>query len=96
MTSIVAMGQPFISKSKYSWGLQCPKLLWHAYNRKDLIPQPDAQQQAVFDQGHEVGALAKQLYPNGIEVAPGVIAHGEVIKHSLAALRRRRPVSTGR
>jgi hypothetical protein len=45
--------QPFISKSKFLWGLQCPKLLWHAYNRKDLIPAPDAATQAIFDQGHE-------------------------------------------
>ena len=34
----------YVSKSKYLWGLQCPKLLWHAYNAKDLIPEPDAQQ----------------------------------------------------
>jgi hypothetical protein len=68
VTSIITMGQPFISKSKYLWGFQCHKLLWHAYNAKDLIPEPDAAQQAVFDQGHEVGALAKQLGPDGIEV----------------------------
>ena len=48
----------YVSKSRFLWGLQCPKLLWHAYNAKDLIPEADAQQRAVFDQGHEVGALA--------------------------------------
>jgi len=32
---------PFISKSKFLWGLQCNKLLWHAYNAKELIPEPD-------------------------------------------------------
>ena len=31
---------PFISKSKFLSGLQCHKLLWHAYNAKDLIPDP--------------------------------------------------------
>ncbi len=41
----------YISKSKFLWGLQCPKLLWHAYNAKDLIPEPDASQQAIFDHG---------------------------------------------
>src|SRR5439155_14746199 len=62
---------PYISKSKYLWGLQCHKLLWHAYNAKHLIPGPDAGQQAIYDQGHEVGELSKQLFPSGIEVAQG-------------------------
>ena len=34
--------RPYISKSKFLWGLQCHKLLWFAYNQKDAIPQPDA------------------------------------------------------
>ena len=66
---------PFISKSKFLWGLQCQKLLWHAYNAKNLIPEPDALQQAIFDQGHEVGALAKLLFPGGIEVGQGIVGH---------------------
>ncbi len=45
----------FISKSKFLSGLQCHKLLWHVFNAKDLIPEPDAATQAVFEQGHEVG-----------------------------------------
>jgi hypothetical protein len=59
---------PRISKSKFLWGLQCPKLLSTTYNAKHLIPEPDAAQQAVFDQGHEVGALAKRLHPDGSEI----------------------------
>ncbi len=55
-----------ISKSKYISGLQCHKLIWHQYNAKELIPPYDALQQAVFDQGHEVGRLAQKLYPDGI------------------------------
>ena len=84
--------EPCISKSKFLWGLQCPKLLWHAYNRKDLIPQPDAQQQAVFDQGHEVGALAKQLYPDGIEVGAGVTDLDETLRLTRQALQARKPL----
>jgi len=38
---------PFISKSKFLWGLQCPKLLWTSCNAKHLIPAPDATTQAV-------------------------------------------------
>jgi hypothetical protein len=52
----------YISKSKFLSGSQCKKLPWYAYNAKGQIPRPDAAQQASFDQGHEVGALAKSLY----------------------------------
>jgi hypothetical protein len=64
--------RPYVSKSKFLWGSQCKKLLWVAYNAKDQIPEPDAATQAIFDQGHEVGALAKSLYPGGIEVSADV------------------------
>lgn len=61
-----------ISKSKLLWGLQCHKLLWTAYNAKNLIPKPDAHAQTIFDQGHEIGSLAKKLYPDGIEIGQGI------------------------
>ncbi|MGO8837581.1 MAG: DUF2779 domain-containing protein [Limisphaerales bacterium] len=83
---------PSISKSKFLWGQQCHKLLWHAYNAKHLIPEPDASQQAVFDQGHEVGALAKQMFPNGVEVGQGVTDYGETIRLTKRALKLRRPL----
>jgi hypothetical protein len=59
---------PSISKSKFLQGLQCPKLVWSAYNAKHLFPEADDAQQAVFDQGHEVGAFAKRMYPDGVEI----------------------------
>ena len=83
---------PFISKSKYLWGLQCHKLLWHAYNAKNLIPEPDASQQAIFDQGHEVGALAKEMFPDGVEVGGEVTDLDETIRCTKPALKRRKPL----
>jgi hypothetical protein len=68
-----------LSKSTYLMGRHCSKLLWFRYNAKDQIPAPDEAQQAVFDQGHEVGELAKQLFPGGIVVAPGIINPLKVI-----------------
>jgi hypothetical protein len=70
-------------------GLQCPKLLWFRYNAKDQIPAPDESQQAVFDQGTEVGELAQQLFPGGMVVAPGIINPQEVIAQTLDAIRKR-------
>ena len=62
--------RPFVSKSKFLNGQQCPKLLWYGYNAKDQIPAPDASTQAVFDQGHEVGSLAKSLSLAALRSAP--------------------------
>ncbi|MBE3037593.1 MAG: DUF2779 domain-containing protein [Chloroflexi bacterium] len=85
------MSKPFLSKSKYLIGLQCPKLLWHHYNAKEKLPPVDEQTQAVFDQGHEVGLLAQKLYPDGITVkwdAP----FEEVIRQSSSLLKNKKPL----
>ena len=73
--------QPGLSKSTFLMGRQCSKLLWFSYNAKDQIPAPDEATQAVFDQGKEVGGLARQLFPGGIVVAPGIVAPTEVVLH---------------
>jgi len=57
-----------ISKSKYLSGLQCPLLLWVTFNEPSALPPTDATTQAIFDQGHEVGNLAKKLFSDGVEV----------------------------
>jgi hypothetical protein len=79
-----------ISKSLFLNGLQCPKLLWHAINTKDLLPEPDAAQQAIFDQGHDVGALARQLFPGGIDVCG--TDRDEIIRGTTEALKLRKPL----
>ena len=58
-----------LSKSQYMKGLQCPKALWLYKNRKDLAIEPDQRRQNLFDTGHRVGDLAKELFPGGAEVA---------------------------
>ena len=57
-----------LSKSLILKGLQCPKALWLAKNPPDFAfpPQPDLE--AKFRAGTEVGILAQQLFPGGIEV----------------------------
>ena len=83
---------PSISKSTFLMGCQCRKLLWFRYNAKDQIPAPDAQQQAVFDQGHEVGQLARQLFPGGIEVGQGIDDFDELLALTQQTLKQRRPL----
>jgi hypothetical protein len=67
-------------------------LLWHAYNAKHLIPEPDAQTQAVFDTGHEGGNLAKKLFPDGIEVGRGIDDLNEVLRLTQRAIKARKPL----
>src|ERR1039457_3775091 len=82
----------YISKSIYMIGLQCQKLIWFRYNAKDQIPAPDEATQAIFDQGTEVGELARQLFPGGMVVAPGIINPDEVIAQTQKAIQKRRPL----
>src|SRR5208282_5138488 len=57
-----------ISKSKFVAGVQCPKRLYLQVHSPELAGQPDAGAEAIFEQGHEVGMLARQLFPGGVEV----------------------------
>ncbi len=84
--------EPFISKSKFLSGLQCHKLLWHAFNAKDLIPEPNAATAAIFQQGHEVGALAQQMFLDGVEIGGGIYDYDETSRLTQKALKLRKPL----
>jgi hypothetical protein len=92
LTSGVLPRVTLISKSKFLAGLQCPKLLWHSVNTPDQFPATDAQTQAIFDQGHEVGALAKTHFPGGLEVGEGVVERKVAVQRTRQALPLRRPL----
>jgi len=77
---------PYISKSKYLSGLQCPKLLWTHFNNREAIPKTNDTQQYIFDTGHMVGDLAKRLYPGGKEV-PMVFQADDAIELTVTATR---------
>lgn len=87
------MGQTAnISKSRFLQGLQCPKLLWSAYHAKHLFPEVDDALQAVFDQGKEVGTLAKRMFPNGIEIDADPADFDGAIRLTQKQLPSRRPI----
>ena len=75
--------EPSISKSKFLHGLQCPKLLWCDFNAKHLFPKVDEALQAVYDQGQEVGSLARGIFSNGIEI--GLKSDTRVVSGSAVA-----------
>src|ERR1035438_6090952 len=57
-----------ISKSKYIAGVQCLKRLYWQVHQPGMAAEPDASDYAIMEQGHEVGLLARQLFPGGVEV----------------------------
>ena len=57
-----------LSKSQYIRGLQCHKSLWLYKNKPELRDTPNQAQESLFNTGFDVGDLAKQLFPNGIEI----------------------------
>ncbi len=62
---------PHLSKTRFTSGLQCARMLWWR------VHEPDAPElavslslQSVFDRGHQVGALAQTRFPDGVLI-PG-------------------------
>lgn len=57
-----------LSKSLYTRAIQCPKSLWLKKYKPEVLTPPDAAAQAIFDTGNEVGDLACEFFPSGVEV----------------------------
>jgi hypothetical protein len=59
---------PLLSKSRYVYGVQCDKRLYLDCHEPELVGEPSAGLQRLFDQGHEVGELATRRYPGGVRI----------------------------
>jgi Domain of unknown function(DUF2779) len=57
-----------ISKSKFVAGCQCLKRLYLQVREPGLAAESDAAAEAIIEQGREVGLLARQLFPGGVEI----------------------------
>lgn len=58
-----------LSKSTFLRGMQCHKSLFLNKFHKELRDEISYSQDALFEQGTNVGLLARDLFPNGIEVS---------------------------
>lgn len=58
-----------ISKSEFVAGVQCLKRLYWEVHQPGLAARSDGANQAIIEQGQEVGLLARQLFPGGVEVS---------------------------
>lgn len=82
-----------LSKSRFTAGVQCHKLLWwrvHEPNAPELTP--DAQTQAIFDQGTNVGELARTYVPGGTLIDFPYFQTQKKIEATTAALAAGAPV----
>jgi len=64
------MSSHLLSKSSFIRGVQCEKHLYlykYHYNEMDQLSE---MQKAIFKRGTDVGKLAQQLYPGGIDASP--------------------------
>lgn len=59
-----------LSKSTYMRGIKCHKSLYLNKHGKELRDEISDSQQFVFDQGTNVGILARELFLNGIDLTP--------------------------
>ena len=58
-----------LSKSRILAGYQCEKSLYLQINSPELLPEVSSSQKVIFDQGHEVGLKAQELYPGGVLIS---------------------------
>ncbi|HNX89656.1 MAG TPA: DUF2779 domain-containing protein [Paludibacteraceae bacterium] len=65
------MESKMISKSSFIRGMQCHKSLWLHLNQPEERDETSESQQQIFDIGHNVGELAQQLFPGGIDASRG-------------------------
>ena len=75
-----------LSKSRFVTGCQCHKLLWWTVHEPNAVElQPDKVLQDLFDQGKQVGELARERYPGGILIDAPHNARAERVAATEAA-----------
>jgi len=67
-SAVTGKASGFISKTGFLNGVQCQKLFWYYYHGRPHFPKANAATQFRFNQGNVIGELAKQLFPDGMEV----------------------------
>ena len=75
-----------LSKSQVIRGLQCHKSLWLHRHKPELRDEIDESQQALFASGTDVGRLAQQLFPGGVEFPYGELTLTEQLNRTSVAI----------
>jgi len=64
------MQKHILSKSTFIKGMQCEKALYLSKHHRELKDPINPSLEAIFVQGNQVGELAQQLFPGGIDCTP--------------------------
>ncbi len=81
-----------LSKSRFAAGVQCKKLLWWKVHEPDAVElQPDKVLQDRFDQGKQVGELARERFAGGVLIDPPHTAIADRLRLTQAALEAGTP-----
>lgn len=75
-----------LSKTLILKGLQCPRALWLAKHPPDFSFPPQPDREARYAAGHEVGRLAQQLFPGGVEVPFAGLSVAEQVEQTQALI----------
>ncbi|MGZ3688292.1 MAG: DUF2779 domain-containing protein [Bdellovibrionota bacterium] len=75
-----------LSKTRLMRGIQCAKALYFTVYRRELEAKPGPEQQAVFDQGNQVGALARERFPGGVLIDVPHYRPEEALAQTAAAI----------
>jgi hypothetical protein len=76
----------FLSKSLFVRGLQCHKSLWLHKYRPELKDELSAHHAAIFQNGTDVGKLAQDLFPGGVEVPYEGLSYAEQVERTRALI----------
>ncbi len=87
------MGSHLLSKSSFIRGVQCEKHLYlYKYHYKEMDQLSDMQK-AIFKRGTDVGKLAQQLFPDGIDASPATqFEYSKAVKHTKELLANKQKV----
>ncbi|HWY09961.1 MAG TPA: DUF2779 domain-containing protein, partial [Bacteroidia bacterium] len=68
-----------LTKYPFQKGTQCSKSIWLHYFQPELKTPPSEAQQMIMDKGTEVGIIARNLYPNGVDVSQDNKIYGKAL-----------------
>lgn len=78
--------RPLLSKTTYMYGMQCHKRFYLNRFHKNLANPEDEAAQAIFQAGTDVGVLAQDLFPGGVNAQGDEEWHSEKTVQKTAAL----------
>lgn len=87
------MKKTTLSKSSFIRGLQCHKSLYLYKHRYFLRDRLSPEQQAKFRRGTDVGVLARQLFPGGVDLSPPTpFQYARSVEQTLEHIAQETPV----